>query len=269
MATIAENLQEIIDIKSDIKTAIENKGVDMTNTTFGEYASKIGEITPSIIINCEKINSLEDCWRDISVGSVTLLNTDNVTNTSHTFYNSGLFSLSIGNTSNVTNMSNMFYGCRSLTTIPELDTSNVTNMSNMFNGCRSLTTVTQLNTSNVTNMSYIFYGCRSLTTVPTLNLSKVTTIYREFTDCEELHTIGGLVDLGKSFNANFPENLRLNDSPKLTYQSCINIFNSIYDMNLITNYGNLCKIYFHTTTYSLLSDDDIAIATNKGWTVTT
>ena len=45
MATIAEKLQTIIDIKTDIKTAIENKGVDMSNTPFTEYSTKIDEIT--------------------------------------------------------------------------------------------------------------------------------------------------------------------------------------------------------------------------------
>ena len=43
--TTVEKLNYLISIKSDIKTAIENKGVDMTGVSFLGYASKIGEIT--------------------------------------------------------------------------------------------------------------------------------------------------------------------------------------------------------------------------------
>ena len=42
--TISDKLQELIRIKQDIKTAIENKGVDLTDVPFTEYAEKIDEI---------------------------------------------------------------------------------------------------------------------------------------------------------------------------------------------------------------------------------
>ena len=41
---ISDKLQELIDIKQDIKTAIENKDVDLTDVDFGGYAEKIDEI---------------------------------------------------------------------------------------------------------------------------------------------------------------------------------------------------------------------------------
>ena len=44
MPTLIENLNLINSYKSDIKSAIENKGVDMTGVSFGSYADKIGEI---------------------------------------------------------------------------------------------------------------------------------------------------------------------------------------------------------------------------------
>ena len=40
----AEKLQELLDIKQDIKDAIENKGVDLTDVAFSGYAEKIDEI---------------------------------------------------------------------------------------------------------------------------------------------------------------------------------------------------------------------------------
>ena len=41
MTTISENLQTLNEAKAAIKTAIENKGVDMTDVPFAQYAEKI------------------------------------------------------------------------------------------------------------------------------------------------------------------------------------------------------------------------------------
>lgn len=49
MSQLIDNLNTIESIKTDIKTAIENKGVDMTGVSFPGYASKIGEITTSFV----------------------------------------------------------------------------------------------------------------------------------------------------------------------------------------------------------------------------
>ena len=49
MSQLIDNLNIIESVKTDIKTAIENKGVDMTGVSFPGYASKIGEITTSFV----------------------------------------------------------------------------------------------------------------------------------------------------------------------------------------------------------------------------
>lgn len=44
--SISEKLREILQIKSDLKIAISNKGVEITeNLPFNKYAIKIGEIS--------------------------------------------------------------------------------------------------------------------------------------------------------------------------------------------------------------------------------
>lgn len=45
MSQLIDNLNIIESVKTDIKTAIENKGVDMTGVSFPGYAIKIGEIS--------------------------------------------------------------------------------------------------------------------------------------------------------------------------------------------------------------------------------
>ena len=51
----------------------------------------------------------------------------------------------------------------------------------------------------------------------------------------------------------------------LTKQSILNIFNSVYD---IASKGcNVQQIYVPSTLYNQLTSEEIAIATNKGWSV--
>ena len=45
---ISDKLQDLIDIKQDIKVAIENKDVDLTGVDFGGYAEKIDEL-PAVV----------------------------------------------------------------------------------------------------------------------------------------------------------------------------------------------------------------------------
>ncbi len=45
---ISDKLQELLDIKQDIKVAIENKGVDLTGVDFGGYAEKI-DVLPAVV----------------------------------------------------------------------------------------------------------------------------------------------------------------------------------------------------------------------------
>lgn len=292
MATVAENLQAIIDIKEDIKEAIIEKGVSVADSDgFDSYASKIGEIQSEITMNCEKLTTLEDCWYNIPINNITLLNTNNITNMASTFYGSGLKSINsdiittnvikmrymfngcsitsvpLFDTSNVTDMFCMFRWCDSLTSVPLFDTSKVTDMNQMFYGCRSITTIPQFDTSNVTDMYQMFYNCDSLTTIPQLNASNVKKVWYTFSGCDKLTNFGGLVNIGQAFsntdNYNY-HRFELYESP-LTYQSCMNVINNLYDVTLVN--VNDATLILSTYSYSLLSPEDIAIATNKGWIV--
>ena len=174
------------------------------------------------------------------------------------------------NTSKVTDMSSMFSYCPSLTTIPLLDTSKVTNMSSMFNYCPKLAKIPQLNTSKVTAMSSMFNDCKSLTTIPLLDTNKVTSVYSMVNYCSSLTTLGGFTNLGQAYSTTQGANyynytLNLSFSPNLTHDSLINVINGLYDIasagvqpqQLVLGSANLAK----------LTSEEIAIATNKGWTV--
>ena len=57
--SIADKLQDLIDIKQDIKEAIENKDVDLTGVDFGGYAEKIDLLPAVVELTQEEYDELE------------------------------------------------------------------------------------------------------------------------------------------------------------------------------------------------------------------
>ena len=351
MATVAENLQTILDIKSDIKTAIINKGVSVADTdSFTTYADKIesietggelgsititenGTYTPSegvdgynevnvnvttpiesyilpegikfsessfseIPTNFDYRNitdmskMFQNCKNIITVPS--FLNCQNVTNMSYMFYGATFVGtlggkINLFDTSNVTDMSYMFYNCTSIPNVPQLDTSNVSDMSYMFYGCSKLTTIPLLNTSNVTNMNSMFANCSLLTTIPQLDTSSTTNVGYMFNNCRKLETLplmdfgqvteifgfftngtdNNLTNLGgfKNLKISWTDAYGLYRAEKLTYESVMNVINNLYDFRGNGDTSTTRTIKFSDKSKALLSDEDIAVATNKGWTI--
>ena len=104
MSQLIDNLNTIESIKTDIKAAIENKGVDMTGVSFPGYASKIGEISGGGTVGWDQ--------KDITEGNIEITNIDN----SASFVASG----ALQNNANIKTVNlpyattvgdNAFYGC--------------------------------------------------------------------------------------------------------------------------------------------------------------
>ena len=202
--------------------------------------------------------------------TIPLLNTSNVTNMQDMFTNcENLQTIPSLDTSNVTNMFEMFNNCFNLQTIPLLNTSNVTNMGHMFDSCLNLQTIPQIDTSNVTNMSSMLINCTSLVSLPALNAQKLDmpSYYGLFgyTELPKLTDFGGLLNLKCSLN-NDDSFKRL---PNLTYESCINVLNGLYDFtgNGETPNNNQGKLKVHPNFLTTVGDE-ISIGTSRGWTIT-
>ena len=179
--------------------------------------------------------------------------TANVTNMNNMFYNcANLTTIPQLDTSKVTNMNSMFYNCSKLTNIPLLDTSNVTSMSTMFFGCNSLTTIPQLDTSKVTNMRNMFYSCNSLTTIPQLDTSNVTNMNNIFASCSSLKSI---------LMTNIGVALDISASTLFERTDLVTILNNLKTVTTTKT------LKMGATNLAKLTDEDKAIATNKGWTL--
>ena len=85
-----------------------------------------------------------------------------------------------------------------------------------------------------------------------------------------------MINLGKGFyqkTTNYNDyTLRLSSSSQLTRDSLMSVINNLYDLNLtydVANGGTLYsqQLVLGSTNLAKLTAEEIAIATNKGWTV--
>lgn len=181
--------------------------------------------------------------------------------------------ISYNDTANVTNMESMFQNCNKLTTIPTLGTSKVSNMKNMFT-TSGVTTIPQLDTSNVTTMYFMFYNCNKLTTIPGLDTSNVTEMYGMFANCSKLTSIGAL-DASKcrDFGLIFSNCNSLTSIGLYGFTRTIDITPTALGHDAIVAFLNQAgsafnssqKITMGSAKLALLSNEEKAIATNKGW----
>lgn len=150
--------------------------------------------------------------------------------------------------------SSMFDNCRKLTSIPELDTSMSGSMYRMFTNCLSLQSIPLLDSSSVWNSSALLIGSDELT---------------------NLTDIGGFKDLKVSWPAYF-----LDKVPNATAESLMNVINNLWDWTGNTtgklimpdgterSFGTTHTMKFGTTNLAKLTEDEIAVATAKGWILT-
>lgn len=197
---IADKLTELQATKTAIKTAIENKGQDLSGVPFTEYASKIDAIQGGSSEDAEFIkgftnrtNMTNMFYGCTELTVVPYMDTSKVTYMDSMFqWCSKLISVPQMDTSNVLRMNQMFRGCAELTTVPYMDTSSLTSMPHMFNGCNKLIDIPAFDTHGVTDFAYMCNGCFEIRTIPKLNTSNAVTMAYAFKDCLKLETVSEL-----------------------------------------------------------------------------
>lgn len=103
----------------------------------------------------------------------------------------------------------------------------------------------------------MFYDCFNLKDLSELDFTKVTIAYTSeysspFYRCGSLRNFGGFKNITRGMN--------MANCYSLSYESLLNIINK-------ANNTGSATLYFTQDCVNQLSDDDIAIATNKGWTI--
>ena len=158
-------------------------------------------------------------------------------------------------------MNNMFQDYISLTSldVSNWNTSMVAYTNSMFQNCSSLTSLdlSNWNTSKVIDMGVMFYGCSSLTSLDVSNFdtSTVDSMKGIFDGCNNLSNL--------TLSTDWASNSSLSDfnlsSCPLTHESAVDVINKLAtrDNSPVITFSNKVG----------LSQSEIDVATNKGWSV--
>lgn len=140
--------------------------------------------------------------------------------------------------------------------LSDLETSNVTYMPSVFYNCNGLTSVnlSNIDTRKATNMNYIFYSCRNLASIDlsSFDMGSVTSANGMFQSCISLKNL--------VFGTNCRVSMNFSQSP-LTHESALSVINGLADVE------EAQTVTFSKATYNTLSEEEIALATSKGWNI--
>lgn len=186
----------------------------------------------------------------------------------------------------VTSIANLFNSYKNYVIPKIICNNNVKDFTSVYGNCTNATEidVSGLDFSNATTGNYMFYECKSLTNLDLSNFdaSKIIgsaqnhTITHMFNGCTNLTNLKFMKNLGKGYvikaNGYNASTVDLSSCSKLTHESLIDVINNLYDLNLtydVANGGTLYtqKLNIGSTNLAKLTEEEIAIATNKGWIV--
>lgn len=230
MSTIAEEIQRLKLAKSDIKTSLINKGVAVDDTaTLDTYPALIDSIAsnPTISVRDYGIKFAYSSFSEVPEWA---------------------------DFEGVTDMSYMFYQCWYIETIPFINTSNVTDMAFMVCRATVIKSIPLLDTSQVTNMDYMFNQCFQLQSLPLMDMSQVTSTRNMLKSCGLLTDLGGFIGLKC--------NLDLSSCRAITHDSIMNVINKASDVT-----ASPATLTLGSTNLAKITDEEKAVATNKGWTL--
>ena len=144
----------------------------------------------------------------------------------------------------------------------------------IFASNRALTEIdaSSFNTSQVYEMSNAFYNNAKLETlnISGWNAEKVVSIGSAFYGCPKLTNLTFMTNLGKAYLTTASENnamytLDLSSCTTLTHDSLMDVINKLYDIK--TRGVKAQSLKLGSTNVAKLTSEEIAIATEKGWTV--
>ena len=204
-----------------------------------------------------------DCVELRKVGNFTALNA--VSAASLFTNDSKLETIGDLNLPLVENINRIFSGCNNLKEIPNMTLGTLFDVQQAFSNCRNITTIPLLDTSNCYDLSGLCMNCTNLKYLPLLDTSNCTIIGSVFSNCTSLEEIGGFKNLGMRTSLNGTSYNFLDKLPNIPKQSILNIFNNLYDRNS-AGYS-VVTIKLGATNLAKLTDEEKAIATNKGWTL--
>lgn len=233
----------------------DTSGLQTTSSMFTSCLSLL-EIPSMNLSSCTNANNMfSGCWRLEKINTIDF--NGSAANMQAFCYNSPkLKTVDIQGSHNVTNMYQAFRRCERLEGLT-LDTSSVTNGYQIFLYCYQLEQLPSgLNTSNMTSTNNLFDGCQSLKEMNNVDFSSTTNTSSMFNNTGSLKNVSGFTGPSLTHDWSYTP---------LNADSVRNIFNGLPTVSGQTiNMTRVASVMSGSVTAG-----DIAVATAKGWSVTT
>lgn len=236
--SIADKLTLLINTKQDIKSAISEKGVEVTGgmTTYA------------------------DAIRRIEGGDEKFLLLDGMKLMNSEFeYVPSSYSFDL-----VSDFSNMFTNNFKLKELPNIDITRSKSIQGMCESCKMLERIGNLDTSNCRDVSECFGYCVSLKSLPLLDFTKVTSASHFLYNMNSSGSVMAITDLGGFKNLKIDFTGSLEYCPNLTTESLMNVINNLYDFPS-NNSSATRKLQLGEVNLNKLTSEQKSIAINKGW----
>lgn len=262
------------DVKQYEKANVIVGGLEITNASYlfyqGARENLVNELCSFITNKCQNFYRFySGNSSNMTLTTLPSFDTSNGTNFSEFISSPYITELPHYDTSEGIYFDNFICSTK-VTTLPLYNTGKGTSFTNFLLGNSELIEAPPFDFSNGTSFGYAFGRNTSLVKIPLLDLGKATSVSGIVNSCTSLTTLGGFKDLGKAYrttnSANYSSyKLDLSASTLLTHESLMNVINNLYDIA-----GKGCKtqsLVLGATNIAKLTEEEIAIATNKGWTV--
>lgn len=200
------------------------------------YYLSESELIPNIHNTNDRNKILSEWITNNSIEEVKFSNLKNIKDLYYRFYNNkALKEIEFADIEDITDLNHTFYNNRALQTIKGLTKENTKNCESLFYtffGCSSLLDIPEIDTSKVKIFSYAFYNCSKVTSLPNLDCSSATVLDYAFLGMTQLVDIAGFKN--KLGQPTLKVNFSTTGSRKLSYESMINIYNSLVTMTETT-----------------------------------
>lgn len=267
MRTLEENVDRVKTARDKLRNALVGKGLSEEDVnslnSLVDIVAGVDAIFP--IGFGEEMYYMRDMFAHCdSISSLTFhegfgLNVKFAESMFYDCYSLISLTLPKGFGANITGAVSMFEFCVSLPSLnfPNGFGANIKSSNGMFASCYSLNSLIFPNGFglSITEATYMFGECNSLTslTFPSGFGSSINDADSMFSYCSALTDINGDLALKVSF--------ALSDCTKLTHQSLMNVLNSIQNVSVTKT------LTLGSTNLAKLTDEEKAIATEKGWTL--
>ena len=209
-------------------------------------------------------------------GLIQYSDTENVKNFGEFFNNCRSLTTAPNiNMSNATTTVSMFLSCNKLVSIPSYNLGSVEKANQMFEYCEELTELPELDLHSVLMANYMCYDCPKLIRANRLHITNLVNAQFMFDGCKRLEEVGEISFRNNAFSTegmfNACSSLKIlhlrNINTRLDISSST-LFERDALLEVINNLATVTSaktLELGETNLAKLTDEDKAIATNKGW----